>query len=163
MALVHEQLYNSDNLALINFGTYLKELVQSLQVSYGIDTNRITTRIDCPKIFIGIDTAIPCGLIVNELISNCFKHAFPGDRQGNIEVRFFQKGDDQIHLLVADTGCGLAPEFNIMRTRSLGLKLVYNLVSHQLEGEIDILEKPGTCFAISFPYNSKLEKNRLML
>ncbi len=163
MALVHEQLYNSDNLARISFKTYLKDLVRSLQVSYGIDIDRIKTVVDCPNLFIGIDTAIPCGLIVNELITNSFKYAFAEGEPGEITISFQPKGDEHLHLLVTDTGCGLPDDLDITRTRSLGLKLVYNLVTHQLEGDIKLLKFQGTGFSITFPYNSKPEADRLAL
>ncbi len=161
MALVHEQLYNSKNLARINFGSYLRGLIQSLQVSYGIDTRVIETQIDCPPIFIGIDTAIPCGLIINELVTNSFKYAFTPDRHGEIHIAFHLFEENEIQITVNDTGRGLPADFDISETRSLGLKLVYNLVTHQLEGDINLLPPPGTNIAIAFPYADHIESQRV--
>lgn len=155
MALVHEQLYNSKNLSSINFSKYLKELVQSLQISYGVDPKKIRVAIDCSDRFLGVDTAIPCGLIINELITNSFKYAFGNHNEGRIFIGFRIDDQKNVQMILKDSGIGFPQNFDLSKVTSLGLRLVYNLVSHQLEGSIRITEPPGAGFHISFPYMDK--------
>ena len=96
-----------------------------------------------------VDTAIPCGLILNELISNSLKHAFPDERNGKIKVAFHQFADREYELVVSDDGVGLPEKVNLSRTTSLGMHLVY-LIIEQLNGQMEVFREKGTCFRIRF-------------
>lgn len=150
MALIHEKLYHSEGLAMIDATDYIRSLVENLVHSYQSTTQKIDLQIEVDQIFFDIDTAIPCGLIVNELISNTLKYAFPGNRPGKIKLNFLLK-DDTVLLETSDNGVGLPADFDIDRVESLGLQLVGNLTS-QLGGEIEISSQPGASFRITFPY-----------
>ncbi len=149
MALIHEKLYQSENLALVDFGEYIQNLAGYLARSYG--QAGIQLRFETEPLQMGIDTAVPCGLILNELISNALKHAFPDDRLGRITISLHVQADDRVCLSVADDGIGLPSEMDIFNTSSLGLQLVHTLVS-QLGGEIQINHAGGVQFNIIFPF-----------
>jgi two-component sensor histidine kinase len=149
MALIHEKLYQSHDLAHIDFSTYLQSLVVSLAQSYRVKTNRVDIQVQAEKIFLDLDTAIPCGLMVNELVSNSIKYAFPGERSGKILVSFNHNSDHHYSLTVWDDGIGLPPEFDLANSSSLGLKLVNSLV-RQIDGELNVDGTKGMRFDISF-------------
>ncbi|MBF0495229.1 MAG: PAS domain S-box protein [Deltaproteobacteria bacterium] len=144
MALIHEKLYSSPNLAYVDFKEYISGLVKTLFKSYGIMPGKITLKMEIADISIGIDTAIPCGLVVNELISNCLKHAFPGDRKGEIWVSLCSRGHKGMDLIVRDNGIGMPREMNLRKISSLGWELITGLVSHQLGGEVEVRKDGGT-------------------
>ena len=145
MALVHEKLYKSQNLEKINFGEYIKDLVFILSRSY--DTSHININVKGSSISLDINTAIPCGLIINELITNSIKHAFP-DSEGNINVEFFRENDN-LKLIVSDDGIGIPKNLDIENTNTLGLRLLSSLVD-QIEGDLKIHENNGSSFEITF-------------
>lgn len=147
MAMVHEKLYLSTDLSHINFREYLENLVNDLFHSYAVPVGTIDPVVDAEDIYINIDTAIPLGLIVNELVSNSLKYAFP-DKKGTVKVGFYKK-DQKYILEVADDGVGLPPGLDIETSKTLGLKLVYSL-SGQLDADLKIDTSQGTCFQISF-------------
>ena len=154
MALVHEKLYQSDNLAEINFNDYIRTLTNGLFTFYGMNSARILTKIDVHGVNLAIDTAIPCGLIINELVSNAVKHAFPEGRPGMITNSFSRsktaEGGREYNLTVSDNGAGIPEEIDIRQLKSLGLKLVINLVEHQLNGTIRLQRNNGSQFQINF-------------
>jgi PAS domain S-box-containing protein len=150
MALVHEQLYKSEDLSLIDFACYVGELVDSLCRSSLADPERIRVTLEIRDVELGIDEAIPCGLIVNELVSNALKHAFPGDRQGEILVQGSRDGKGWVHLSVADTGIGLPPGLDFQNTETLGLQIV-SLLARQLGGTIEIRGDHGVTATVRFP------------
>ncbi|XHX78762.1 MAG: sensor histidine kinase [Stenomitos frigidus ULC029] len=150
IALVHEKLYQSEDLAKINFSDYLHSLVASLFDSYKTGSNHITKTIQVDNIELDIDTAIPCGLIVNELISNALKYAFPDDRDGEVRLDFHVQESNQLILSVKDTGVGIPEHIDLQTTRSLGLKLVRGFAA-QLEGSVEITCSQGTLISITFP------------
>ena len=147
MALVHDRLYRSGTLASISLPDYVRELAGELVSIYGRGM-RIATRVDTTPISVGIDEAIPVGLILNELISNSLKHAFPVDGTGVIRVSMEEKGRE-ITLTVSDTGIGFPENLDFMNTSSLGMQLVVTLVE-QLEGAIELVRGKGAEFKISF-------------
>jgi two-component sensor histidine kinase len=147
MALIHQTLYQSDRLARIGFQNYLEQLVGFLASSY--DVQGIKTSINAYEITLDIDTAIPLGLIVNELVSNAFKYAFDGSDQGTIEVSITDLEKDGYLLTVADNGKGLPADLDISKSKSLGLKLV-NILTRQLKGRLTVKSENGTIFEISF-------------
>ena len=151
MALVHEKLYQSKNVADINLREYVRALVIELARSYGEKSDRVNMKFDMDPVSLGIDAAITCGLIINELISNALKHAFPRDRRGKITISLHQEGDS-IELKVSDTGIGLPRKIKMKQTESLGLRLVKILVEDQLGGKITVRRKDGTQFYIMFPH-----------
>ena len=148
MAMVHEKLYQSKNFDNINFEDYIKSLIMQLESSYHIDKTLIKTKINVEDVYLDINTAIPCGLIINELISNIIKHAFNESEKGNINVKFSRRGINYI-LSVKDDGIGLPSKIDIKNTDTLGLKLVNALVN-QLEGTMEINRNNGTQFMIKF-------------
>ncbi|EKD69728.1 MAG: signal transduction histidine kinase [uncultured bacterium] len=149
MALVHQKLYKSQNLSCIGMKEYIRELVELLMKSYRASPQRITPEYDLDDIFFAIDLAIPCGLLVNELISNALKHAFPGSRQGRITVRLKKKEGEYVELQVADDGIGAPSEFDFKSGGKMGLQTVFALGGHQLQGKIEFESSAGvTCRVI---------------
>ncbi len=142
MALVHQKLYQSDDLSGIHFREYAAELLRDLFRSYGVMANNMQYTIDSDETFLDIDTMVPVGLIISELISNAIKHAFPGRGQGNVFVGF-RSGENGTVLTVADDGVGLPEGLDIRNAESLGLKLVMTLVE-QLEGDLHLANSNGT-------------------
>jgi PAS domain S-box-containing protein len=147
MAMIHEKLYHSHNLSRLNMGEYLTNLVKDILSSYSQVSSRITAEVDVKDIYLNIDTALPMGLIVNELVSNCIKHAFP-EGKGNINVKLLQDENNYI-LTVSDNGTGLPVEIDPFESSSLGLKLV-NSLSIQLEGHLSVQRDHGTAFVLDF-------------
>jgi two-component sensor histidine kinase len=150
MALIHEKLYRSENLSKIDFKEYVEDLVKGLFDSYGITESKIGLKVYGENIYMGIDVAIPCGLIINELVSNSLKHAFPEGKKGQIEIILNSIGEDMIELLVRDNGVGIPEGIDFRKTDSLGLHIVNILVEHQLHGEITMNKDKGTEFMIRF-------------
>ncbi|NER47686.1 MAG: PAS domain S-box protein [Symploca sp. SIO1A3] len=151
MALIHEKLYRSDNLDQINFGEYLESLLDNLFSSYGYSDDRaIDFELNIEPVLLNIETANPCGLIVNELIANIFKHAFPKGRTNNkLWLELHQLPDKQINLIVRDNGIGFPEDLDFRDTESLGLQLVCTL-TEQLEGTIELKQCNGTSFQLTF-------------
>jgi PAS domain S-box-containing protein len=147
MALIHEKLYKSENLALIDFSEYIKNLVDYLFDSYKITHNGIGLTINADKVVLEMDTAIPCGLITNELVSNSLKHAFPENRKGEIKIELSRLKDNNIKLVVSDNGIGLKADYD--KTGTLGMQLVNTLVK-QIDGELRLDTCFGTRFEIIF-------------
>jgi len=147
MAIVHEKLYQSSDLSRIDFSEYTKKLVYDLLSSYGVNSKFIKDSIKVENILLDINFAIPCGLIINELVSNSIKHAFPNGR-GEISVEFYLKSNKHI-LIIADNGVGFPEDLDFQNTETLGLRLVNALVT-QLYGKIELYRDEGTTFKIIF-------------
>lgn len=149
MALIHEKLYQSKDLARIDFGAYIRSLGTHLLASYGVTPGdvRVATRAD--HVYLDINTAIPCGLIINELVSNALKHAFPRGRTGEIQIECHATKDGLHTLQIEDNGIGFPPEVDFQNTETLGLQLVNTLV-RQLEGSITLDTAAGTKYMITF-------------
>lgn len=152
MAEIHAQLYQSDDLSSVHFGAFVDRLVRNLFRSYTVDPSRIRIEKHIQDLDLGVDAAIPCGLIFNELISNVFKYAFPPDHKpsGRLIVNLI-KEKEVIKLSVKDNGVGLPPDFNIEETPSLGLQLV-KMLTEQIHGHLDFTSENGSCFTITFQY-----------
>lgn len=148
MALIHERLYQSENLANINFEEYISALVHGLVQSYGV-TGTVTPIIEIHSLSLEVSTAIPCGLIINELVSNSLKHAFPGKRKGEIKIKIHSL-DGTIELIVRDNGVGIPEDIDFRTTDTLGLHLVTMLAEDQLNGKINLTRDGGTTFTITF-------------
>ena len=149
MALIHEKLYRSTDLDRVNFGDYLESLVDNLSDSYLTSGQLIDFELAIEPIHLNVETAHPCGLIVNELISNIFKHAFPNTKQGQVIIGLQRHLDRQISLTVADNGIGFPEGLDFRDTDSLGLQLVCTL-TEQLEGTIELIRRNGTLFQLTF-------------
>ena len=149
MSLIHEKLYQSRDLARIDFDEYTRSLVDSLFHSYRIDTKKITPIIDVEGVSLGVDIAIPCGLIINELVSNSLKHAFP-DGKGEVRIALHPTSENEIELAVIDNGVGIPGDIDFGTTKTLGLSLVSILAEDQLNGKIRIDRVKGTAFYITF-------------
>ncbi|MDO8873312.1 MAG: PAS domain S-box protein [Methanoregula sp.] len=149
MSLVHEKLYQSESLSLIDFADYIRFLATRLFSFYAIDTRKVALKLELGKILLDINTAIPLGLVINELVSNSLKHAFPDDRSGTIRI---SSGYDNgsIRLEVGDDGIGMPPDLDWKNLESLGFRLVNSLVD-QLDGKIICEKDGGTVFIISLP------------
>jgi PAS domain S-box-containing protein len=149
MALIHEKLYQSENLSKINFAQYVQSLTLHLRHTYNTNVDRIKLDTMVKDVFLDINKAIPCGLIVNELVSNSLKHAFPDNKKCNIQIHLHTGNNGDIRLLVSDDGIGFAKDVNIQKPDSLGLQLVNDLVE-QLEGTLKLDLTSGTSYEISF-------------
>ncbi len=149
MSLIHEKLYRSENLASIDFGAYIRELAAFLLRSQKQSGQQISLSIHTDEVLLRIDTAVPCGLILNELVTNALKHAFPNGQSGEIRVELRAVNASWFQLIVADNGIGLPANFDFKATSSLGLYLINSLVK-QLNGNINLNQNQGTEFKISF-------------
>mgnify|MGYP002640300699 CR=1 FL=1 len=149
MAAIHERLYLSDDLAKIDFAGYIRSLVDSLFGSYSIDTQDVLLITDIAEVSLSLDQAIPCGLMLNELVSNSLKYAFPNGRCGELHIILTQSTGGY-RLEVRDDGVGFPEHIDFRRTESLGLQLITSL-TQQLHGQIEMINHRGTTFRIDFP------------
>ncbi len=149
MALIHEKLYRSGDLARIRFAEYIEELTSNIFASYGVNSDKIRLMIKVGDVFFDVNTAIPCGLIINELVSNSIKHAFPDGRTGEINIELQPEADEKYLLTVSDNGKGFPSDLDFRNSLSLGLKLVITLTK-QLGGTIELNRSAGTSFIIKF-------------
>lgn len=148
MALIHETLYSYGDFANISFEKYLRELTRAIVETVTVEPQKIDFELESEEVDLTINQSVPCGLIINELIINAVKYAFPGSRGGTISVSLKERGE-RVHLTVADNGKGLDPDVDIYNPDSLGLTLVNTLV-HQLQGDLEVEVEDGTAFNISF-------------
>lgn len=166
MAIVHEKFYQSKDLSNVNFKDYVEDIVRELFRSYGVDTGKIGRKIEVADVSLGINTAIPCGLVINELISNSLKHAFPAGKGGEMLIQLHlidpvessEAGAKQVHrvdqdwieLIVSDTGVGMPENIDFRNTKSLGLQMITGIVENQLGGTIEVGRTEGTRIQIRF-------------
>jgi PAS domain S-box-containing protein len=148
MALIHEQLYRSSDLARIDFAAYVQDLVSHLRRGLGSDASQVRFRLDIQPFPLSLDLAIPCGMIVNELVSNAQKHAFPDGQPGEIRVAF-DRDSDGYCLTVADNGVGIQNGLSEEEPSSLGLTVVQALI-RQIRGQVGVRQDQGTIFTIRF-------------
>jgi len=145
---VHEKLYSAGDLAKIDFAQYIADLTAHLFDSYNIHANRIKLVMQIDTTSLDIDTAIPCGLIINELVSNALKYAFPNAQKGEIQVTLHQCQNNSRCLIVQDNGVGLPQAFDLKQTKTLGMSLIQGLVK-QLQGTLEISSEAGTTVMIT--------------
>jgi PAS domain S-box-containing protein len=150
IALIHEKLYRSEDLSEIDLKHYIPNLVASLFSSYRANSNTIKLLTQIDEVCLDMDRAVPCGLIINELISNALKYAFPEDKEGEIRLELCSGEDNQITLMISDNGIGMPEVPNSTKNEKLGLSLVRDLV-HQLKGTLEINGQEGTLFKVMFP------------
>lgn len=150
MALVHEKFYQAEELLEINFGEYIEKLCHYLYQAYGDKTDRIKIVLNVDPIGLDMDTAMPCGLLINEIVSNAYKYAFPGSREGQIFIDF-HRNNGVITLSIKDSGIGLPPDFQEESSETLGMQLIQALTG-QLDGNLTIDRNNGAGFSVTFPY-----------
>ncbi|MDX2100420.1 MAG: histidine kinase dimerization/phosphoacceptor domain -containing protein [Leptolyngbyaceae cyanobacterium bins.59] len=160
MALIHEKLYQSPDLGRIDFDAYVRNLATELAHSYLLNIQTIQLKFDLNQIRLGIDKALPCGLMISEIISNALKHGFPSGRSGVIFVGMYQDSQGRYELIVRDDGIGIPDTVDFDQTQSLGLKLVRSL-TRQLRGTVDLHREQGTEFRIQFTDESPSSKREL--
>lgn len=149
IALVHERLYQSRDFASVDLGDYVGALVSGIQDATGAAQRGVAFEIDTGRVALSIDRAIPCGLIINELVTNALKHAFPGGRRGRVRVALDRVGEARVRLVVEDDGIGLPEGLDPRRSGGLGLELVFTF-AEQLRAEVEISGERGLCFRMVF-------------
>ncbi len=151
MALIHEHLYQSQSLAQVQFDQYINRLVKHLFFSFDEIMGHIEPIIQVEPILLNLETAIPCGLLINELVTNAFKHAFPNGESGEVKISLYQDQPGQFNLMISDNGIGLDSEIDLNHSSSLGLKLV-KILSRQLNASVEYEVNQGTTFKIIFTH-----------
>jgi len=149
MALVHQLLYQSMEVAHVDFGEYLQELIQRLAAAYGEVAEHVFTDVEVQHVQLDIDRAILCGMLVNELVTNALTHAFPGGRAGTVRVRFAQQ-EASLAISVTDDGVGVPGALDLATPKTFGLQIIVTL-ARQLGGEIEQLPGPGISICVRFP------------
>ena len=149
MALIHEKLYQSEDQRGISFSGYVRDLAAHLRHSYAGNSEAVVVGIDMEDVSLDMDASVPCGLIINELLSNALKYAFPGGRPGNISIRLRRASTDSLDLTIGDDGIGLPQGIDVRNPTTLGLRIV-NILVEQLRGTLMVNPGPGTSFTISF-------------
>jgi len=157
MSLIHEKLYRSGDLSRIDFKEYVSDLAENLALLNAGWPNQIEVKIDVEGIMLDVNNAIPCGLIINELVSNAFKHAFPNREKGKVTIRMRRMNEKRIFLGISDDGTGFPESVDFRNTASLGLQLVNALVL-QLGGVIELDRSKGTTFKIEFDVQKSLKR-----
>ncbi|HEX3001892.1 MAG TPA: histidine kinase dimerization/phosphoacceptor domain -containing protein, partial [Methanoregula sp.] len=152
MAQIHTRLYESKQFDRINMGSQIRDQVTDLATIYSSGGAEIETRIDAQDIYLPVDQAIPCALIVNEILSNAFKHAFRGKKHGELSV-LAERPDSHVRIAVRDNGTGIPRTIDVYQTKSLGLKLIRSLVT-QLGGSLEITSDCGTNVIVEFPLST---------
>lgn len=148
MALVHENLYRSKDLEQVDFNEYINQLASHLSQSYRDLADKIDFKVNSENVYLNINTAIPCGMIINELVSNSFKHAFPDGQRGEVSIDL-SSDDDGFRLVVSDNGVGIKGDLNINESKTLGFRLISTLVK-QIDGRMSFDTIKGTKFEIRF-------------
>jgi PAS domain S-box-containing protein len=151
MALVHEKFYQSDELGEIDFKEYTEKLCHFLKQSYADHDAPIAISVDAEGIGFDMDTAMPCGLLITEIVSNSLKYGFPNHREGHIHIEFRKVPDKKVQMKISDDGIGLPSGFDIEKSESLGMQLIIALTS-QLDGELKFSGENGTMFTVTFTY-----------
>jgi len=149
MAMIHERLQSLDHSDRLDFREYVAALARELFYAYGVDTSRVSLQLDLGALELPLHQAVPCGLVLNELLTNSVKHAFPERRSGRILVALRCEDGDRVTLLVADDGAGMPDGFDLKESRSLGLKIV-DILARQLGGALHVEKETGTSFALAF-------------
>jgi PAS domain S-box-containing protein len=158
MALAHEMLYKGKSLSRVNLKDYITALAQLQLTGSGLSPDRVRLRYDIEEVEMLIDIVIPLGLIINELLTNCFKHAFPGERTGVIDIGLHRIEDNQLELTLGDNGVGLPKGFDTAKATTLGIQLVFQIARHQLHGSIVAKSDHGLRWSLKFFENLYLER-----
>jgi len=154
MAIVHEKMYSSKDFSRIDIREFVQSLKPYLFQTYGIQQDKINMNIEITSVFLGLDKAVPCGMLMNELISNSLKYGFPGNKKGKIFIYMHSK-NRTISLIIRDNGIGLSENIDIYQPETLGFRLVKSLIG-QLKGTIEVIRNGGTTFKIMFKKKEKI-------
>jgi two-component sensor histidine kinase len=160
MAMIHEKMYQSQDLSSIDFNNYLQGLVSQLSSSYNKDP-KINIIVDSESISLNVETAIPCGLIINELLTNSLKHAYPYSRKGEIKVELSSDYENKFTIVISDDGVGIPDDVEFPKKGSFGFRMVDSLVK-QIGGTLKLDRTNGTCYLIEFEeldYNERIVVN----
>lgn len=149
IALIHEKLYRTEDIERVDFADYATDLVSDLIRTYSVHQADVAVHTDIENVSLGVDTAVPCGLIMNELISNVFKHAFADGAKGDLWIKMRQLEDRAYQITVHDNGVGLPEGFSLETASSMGMKLVRDL-TRQLDGAISLKSGRGTTISATF-------------
>jgi two-component system, sensor histidine kinase PdtaS len=149
MSFAHQKLYQSKNFSEVDFCDYLKKIISQITHIFGTESKNIRIKVNCENAMLGIETIIPCGMLVNEIITNSVKHAFPGNKRGEIKVTFRKADGDKYRLTVSDNGVGIPGGVDIADAKTLGLQLIETLAK-QLEAKTELHGKNGTEYRITF-------------
>ena len=149
MAIIHEKLYRSKDFANIDFAQYIRSLTTHLMQTYQIDPKQISLKTDVKDVYLDINQGVPVGLLINELVSNALKHAFPKGKKGEISLKFYADKKGKKTLIVSDNGIGHADKVDISKPETLGLQLIKDLTK-QIGGKLNLENKAGTVFTITF-------------
>jgi PAS domain S-box-containing protein len=149
MAMIHERLYSNDDIDQLDFRQYVEALARELFSAYAVNSNPVCLRLELDPISLELSQAIPCGLILNELVSNCLKYAFPNERPGELLITLRCADDDRVTMRVADNGIGLPTDLDWRQSRSLGLRIV-NILARQLVGTVHREPGAGADFSLIF-------------
>jgi two-component sensor histidine kinase/CHASE2 domain-containing sensor protein len=157
MSLIHEKLYQSQDLSRVDFNDYIRSLTSGLLSTFAGVASKVRINVDINDVMLGVNSAVPCGLIVNELVTNCFKYAFKPGQPGEIKIGMERIEPSRFRLSVADDGTGVPKGFDFRNTESLGMQIVTTL-TEQLDGTVELLNGNGTTFVIDFPESTKGEE-----
>ncbi|MBN1646890.1 MAG: response regulator [Spirochaetales bacterium] len=150
MALVHQTLYESKNLARLNLNEYLSSLVRQI-IQCCINSDNLQLKYEGEDIFVDIDIASPLGLVISELISNCLRHAFPDNRNGIVSIKMHISPNGDLIIEIMDDGAGVPADFSPKKHFHLGLNTVFDMIKHQLQGQITFVSEQGLCWKIKIP------------
>jgi two-component sensor histidine kinase len=150
ISLVHQKLDKAQNLSRVNLKQYIPDLLKLIAGTYNLPGKKITVNYEIENIDLLIDLAVPCGLVINEIISNSYKHAFPENRDGIIDVEVKKDKDDLILLSISDNGVGIPKDFDLKHSNSIGVLTIINIIELQLQGTIDYKNSDGLSWNISF-------------
>jgi PAS domain S-box-containing protein len=162
MALIHERMYHARDLSRVDFTEYADRLVAGLMTAYNVKPETIVAELNVQRVFLGIDTAVPCGLLLNELVSNCLKHAFPKGRKGEIKVALEKTPEGALRLSVSDNGVGLPEGVDPLTADTMGMQIV-SALADQLDAKMEVAREGGTRFTLTFKPDerSPLAKKRV--
>ncbi len=150
MALVHQKLYEAKELSRINLKYYINDLITILMSSFNLSSNRISLTMEMDDVFVDIDYAVPCGLILNELITNSLKYAFPGDRKGVIKIKLQRTENEEVMFSVEDDGIGVPEGFLFKEKRRMGIEIIHGLTESQLKGDVKFESTRGVKCRVVF-------------
>jgi two-component sensor histidine kinase len=150
MSMVHQKLYESRDLSNINMAEYIRDLVALLMKSHAVAPDRVSVDLELEDVSMLIDSAIPCGLVVSEIVANSFKHAFPDGRRGRIRIGMRIAEGDTAELLISDDGIGMPEGFQLAKDGKMGMKTLFTMVNHQLQGSIQLETTAGVSYSIRF-------------
>ena len=158
MSLVHEKLYQAKDLSHINLKEYIGDLVKYLMRGYSIRTDKVILNMELDEVFVLIDSAIPLGLVLNEMISNVFKHAFPHTKNDELFIKLYKEKDETIHIQLNDNGAGIPDDFDLKNVSTMGMQTVFSLTEYQLMGEVKYDTKKGLRWHLSFKDDQHKER-----